>query len=1006
MKLLLLLFPILFFEKNIIAQDLPTDIKFTTYTRANGLPEELINNVKQDSRGFMWIGSSEGLFRFDGKNYKSWYANKADSTTFDRNSIGVAGEYKKGYMLFSTPNLWHINIYNQQIEKVPSFKNKQSIYELKKINSNQWLVTDLDSIYITDAVLNIKKTFEIATYYTPKTAVACFPLHYPYVLIFASNQMKLYVLNYNTNEIKPFSIDIKLNKNSPLLLPKFYDSIANRLYSSAFFDGNFYIDLQLPTITSYIPKVANNIGSPSIRSALLLSSKLLLQGGDVGLYISNFEKKVVFNQNSSSDKPMTGSVVIDIYKDKKENFWVSTSSGLNRFSFKPLLINYLKNELHFKTKDAFVEILKGQDGNIYFLTLNKSLYRLNKKNNGVTRLDSSISYTWSAIANKNTIIATGGGKKIVEYNITTGKTTNPTYLAPFYGTADLVTLAFKAKNGDMWYSINAGSGLVYNPSGTNKYVHYFNGDNPPAFSQRHLHCAAEDSYGNIWFGYGRNNKLLKWVNALQKFEEYPVNSLIKNFNSPAGVRNLYIDSKDNLWVTLEGFALLRYNIKLQNGKYYDMNDGLPTESISGLCEDGKGRLWVTTTKGLSCFIPEKEKFTTFTTSDGLPEDKFPGEGIYFDKEENLLYVGAETSIAWFNPDSLLQNTIIDQPPVFIDIMKVNGKQYFFADENNIQLNSNENNIEFTIAAVDFFRNDQLIFQYKLTDATNEWIDLGTNRTVTFNNLKSGKYAFSVRCKYQGNDLWEETKFPFTFTIATPWNKSWWFILLVIAAIGFLTWYLIRSYYKRKLVAKEAEINKQKAVENERDRIAADMHDDLGSGLTKITYLSQMAKSSKDKNEDLEKINKTSTELVESMSEIIWAMKEENNSLQDLILYIKKYAVEYCESNGIKCIINFPENYKERIVKGENRRHIFLAVKEILHNVVKHAYATTVTITATYTWEWTLDIQDDGIGIHTNIINEPLTGNGLKNIKKRINKIKGTVEIKNDNGTLIQLHIPI
>ncbi len=1006
MKLLFGILLYLLISINISAQELPTDIKFTTYTRANGLPEELINNVKQDSRGFMWIGSNEGLFRFDGKNYKTWYANPADSNTFSRNSIGVAGEYKKGFMLFSNPNLWQINIYNQKLEKIQSFKNKNSIYDLKKINSTQWFVSDLDSLYITDAALNIKKTFEIATYYTPKTAVACFPLHYPYVLICATSQMKMYLLNYVSNEVKPFIIDIQLNKNSPLLFPKFYDSTSRRLYLSAFFDGNFYIDVQLPTIISYIPKVANNLGSPSIRSALLLSPKLVLQGGDVGLYISNFDKNVLFNQNSLSDKPMTGNVVIDIYKDKKENFWVSTSSGLNRFSFKPLLINYLKNELHFKTKDAFVEIVKGQDRNIYFLTLNKSLYRFNKKNNTVTKLDSSIGYTWSAVVNKNTIIATGGGKKIVEYNIATGKTTNPTYLAPFYGTADLVTLAFKAKNGDMWYSINAGGGLVYNPVGTTKYIHYFNGDNPSAFSHRHLSCAAEDSDGNVWFGYGRNNKLLKWVNALQKFEEYPVNSLLKNFNSPAGVRNLYIDSKDNLWVTLEGFALLRYNIKLQNGKYYDMNDGLPTESISGLCEDGKGRLWVTTTKGLSCFLPEREKFTTFTTSDGLPEDKFTGEGIYFDKEENLLYVGAETSIAWFNPDSLLQKAIKEQPPVFIDEMAINGKKYFFENENNIQLKSNENNIEFTIAVADFFRNDQLIFQYKLTGATNTWIDLGKNRIITFNNLKSGKYTISVRCKYQGNDEWTETANPFTFTIATPWNKSWWFILLVIASIGFLTWYLIRSYYKRKLVAKQAEIDKQLAVENERDRIAADMHDDLGSGLTKITYLSQMAIDKENNNEDLSNIKKTSTELVESMGEIIWAMKEDNNSIEDLIYYIKNYAVEYCSNNNLECTITIPETFYPRVVKGQNRRHIFLAIKETLHNIVKHANAKKVSIDLSYDKEWIIAIQDDGVGIDMNKQKPLSSGNGLNNIRKRIAAVRGVVEIVNNNGTLVTFHVPL
>jgi signal transduction histidine kinase/streptogramin lyase len=638
--------------------------------------------------------------------------------------------------------------------------------------------------------------------------------------------------------------------------------------------------------------------------------------------------------------------------------------------------------------------------------LAKSLYKLNKKNNTVTRLDSSIGYTWSAITNKNNIIATGGGKKIVAYNITTGKTSNPTYLAPFYATADLVTLAFLAKNGDLWYSINAGGGLVFNPNGTNVYKHFFNADNPSDFTHRQLHCAAEDSKGNIWFAYNRNTNLLKWISSLQKFEEYPLNTLLKSFTQNTGIKNLFMDSKDNLWIALDGMALLKYNVATKTGRYYDMNDGLPTESISGLCEDGKGRLWVSTAKGLSCFLPEKDKFTTFTASDGLPEDKFTGNGIYYDNQEQLLYVGAETSIAWFNPDSLLQKAIKDQPPVFIDELIVNGKKYFFDNEKNIQLKSNENNIEFTIAAADFFRNDQLIFQYKLKGGSNEWINLPANRTITFNNLLSGKYEFTVRSKYQGNDVWAETEFPFTFTIKTPWYKTWWFILLSIAFVAFVLWYTIRQYYLRKLDKQKAIVEKQQAVQEERNRIAADMHDDLGSGLTKITYLSQMAKSNANKELELDKINKTSTELVENMSEIIWAMKEENNSLSDLIFYIKKYALEYCADNKLECIINFPINYTERIVKGENRRNIFLAIKEILHNIVKHAKASKVNINAEYGTAWVLTIKDNGIGLEMDMEKKDKIGNGLKNIKKRITAVGGFVEFESNQGTNVCLHIPI
>jgi signal transduction histidine kinase len=200
------------------------------------------------------------------------------------------------------------------------------------------------------------------------------------------------------------------------------------------------------------------------------------------------------------------------------------------------------------------------------------------------------------------------------------------------------------------------------------------------------------------------------------------------------------------------------------------------------------------------------------------------------------------------------------------------------------------------------------------------------------------------------------------------------------------------------------LEKQTALENERARIAADMHDDLGSGLTTITYLSQMAKGDLT-TENLEKIKKTSTNLIENMSEIIWAMKEENNTLDDLISHIKLYTVDYLESNKIVIQTTISEFNEAVNVNGETRRYIFLCVKEVLHNIVKHSQANKVTITIEITTNLIISIQDNGIGFD-NTSEKMNVGNGLKNLKKRIDKINGSLYIVSDSGTLIVFTIPI
>lgn len=239
------------------------------------------------------------------------------------------------------------------------------------------------------------------------------------------------------------------------------------------------------------------------------------------------------------------------------------------------------------------------------------------------------------------------------------------------------------------------------------------------------------------------------------------------------------------------------------------------------------------------------------------------------------------------------------------------------------------------------------------------------------------------------------------------------IVLFSAAMGFRIKKNMQDYHRallqeteNKLALQTALLQKQQAIEIERNRIAADMHDDLGSGLTKITYVSQMALNRENPKDALAQIHQSSKQLVENMREIIWAMKEENNTIQDLVHYIKTYAVEYCHDNQLHCTVKFPDNLYERIVKGENRRNIYLAIKEVLHNIVKHAQAKNVSINARFEKEWVVSIVDDGIGMNFEKMKMTSKGNGLQNIRKRIEAVSGTVEFASNNGTMVTFFIPL
>lgn len=201
------------------------------------------------------------------------------------------------------------------------------------------------------------------------------------------------------------------------------------------------------------------------------------------------------------------------------------------------------------------------------------------------------------------------------------------------------------------------------------------------------------------------------------------------------------------------------------------------------------------------------------------------------------------------------------------------------------------------------------------------------------------------------------------------------------------------------------LDKQTELENERKRIAADMHDDLGSGLTRITYLSQMALKTDTQN-NLQKIKKTASDLVGNMSELIWVMKEENNTLEDLATYIKSYAVDYFENNNIDFSIAIPDTFNNITVNGNQRRHLFLSVKESLHNIVKHAQATRVEMQIALDDHLNICIHDDGIGIKPKENQTHIGGNGLKNMQSRIENLNGKFYVENTAGTRLSFKIPL
>jgi signal transduction histidine kinase len=213
---------------------------------------------------------------------------------------------------------------------------------------------------------------------------------------------------------------------------------------------------------------------------------------------------------------------------------------------------------------------------------------------------------------------------------------------------------------------------------------------------------------------------------------------------------------------------------------------------------------------------------------------------------------------------------------------------------------------------------------------------------------------------------------------------------------------IQKEEKHKLETERKELEKQVAVlaakQDERNRISIDMHDELGSGVTAIRLMSEIVKSKMKEATfpEIEKISHSANELLNKMNTIIWTMTSSNDTLENLIAYIRSYAVEFFENTAIDCIFSMPASIPPREITGEKRRNIFLSVKEALNNVAKHSQSSIVRINVTILDRMVIEIQDDGVGIDLEKLRK--FGNGLNNMKKRMASINGEFNIENRQGT--------
>jgi signal transduction histidine kinase/ligand-binding sensor domain-containing protein len=532
-----------------------------------------------------------------------------------------------------------------------------------------------------------------------------------------------------------------------------------------------------------------------------------------------------------------------------------------------------------------------------------------------------------------------------------------------------------------------------------------------------VRCIAEQTNGLMWFGMfgGGLGKIEKGV-ATQFRRD---NGLSSDF-----VQCLYFDASNNaLWIGTAESGLNRY----KGGRFTAITtaNGLRDNVICHIADDGLGNFWMSSHAGLMRVSKAdlnrcadgtlaSIQCMSFGEMDGLPSlqgsDGFQPTGCR--TADGTLWFATLKGIAAIDPTHVRTNQL---PTVLIEELRVNDTPVVAADKSkSISIEAGRRRFDFDYTAISFAAPERVLFKYRLEGLENDWVGPTTRRTVSYSYIPPGDYTFRVIAS-NSDGAWNETDATFAFTVLPFfWQTLWFRILAILVAIGFVGLAALltaRQRYRRRIELAE----RQRGIERERARIAQDIHDDLGSSLTRIILLSQSARGDLDSPElaasDLDRIYDTARNLTRSLDEIVWAVNPRHDTLDSLATYLGKFAQDFLGAGNIRCRLDVPVSLPAWPLAAELRHNVFLAFKEALNNAVKHAQATEVRVSlALETSAFTLKVEDNGRGFSPESTPKPDTNteDGLQNMRRRMSEIGGSCEVysRPNQGTRISFHVPV
>jgi signal transduction histidine kinase/ligand-binding sensor domain-containing protein len=999
-------------------------VRFEHCSLRQGLSQGSGYAITQDHHGYIWMGTQHGLNRFDGHTISVYY--NGDKGYSGSNFINhLLTDSAGNVWIASTGGLSVLENASRQFMTVSRLTQQKTA-----LDSIAILQLWQDSKYRVWASSTVSGVFRV-THKNGSWQIAQFLGQGPYRggaitedktgRIWLSSQQDIF---YYDEQAGRFELCYVKGISGQKDIRAILVDADNLLWVATFDDGIYIIspDIREPAIVRHLCKAApgkSSLGSNDITSVLKDSDNNIWIGtrnDGLSKYIHQTGEIIQVRHDDEIPESLSKNFVLSLYEDNQKNIWVGTSGGgFDRYDPKKShfeLFRHTGGRSNDVGDNMIFFIKRLPPGYMYFGTQSAGLARWNQEKNAFTRFTKNPDNPNSLV--HNTVydvvaddagrlwIATWGGLCSYDESLPPGKRYSR-YNNERSQVSRLYSLHKLKNENKLWVSGDNGT-FIFDIS-TRQWLDWPDEEMSRLIGTQCIRVFYEDDAGNTWMG-STDNGIIRYNRQSGKLSVIPVaapsvRSVVRSLR-PDGDQYLRAGT-DNGWLKLD---IANEEI----AERFTTTDGLPDNVVYSMEKDRDGNWWISTNRGLACYMVKQKTFRVYDERDGLQSNEFNTNCSWTDSS-GIMYFGGVNGFNVFDPLRFKPGSYAaDVRLTAIRLFDSTWLSDLEADRvQELRLKHFQNFVSFEFVALDYSFSDKATYYYMMEGLDKTWMSSGSRRYVSYTGLQPGEYTFKVI--YQNRDgIYSKNTASIKIIISPPWWLTWWALgLYVIAIVG-----VAYGLYRRRinqLKKKQAEQIKTMVAtqEDERERLSRDLHDDVGTRLSAIKlYISSLGKKIDERQlDEARKLAENSERLIdETMGDVRKMLLNLSPQVLEEFGYATAVEVLVNKINETR-LLNF-DLVMFGLKQGLPKDHelvLYRITQELINNVLKHAGASRVSLQVGHRDEKIiLMIEDNGKGFD---IKEHKNGYGLKNLEARTQLLKGQMEIdsKPGKGTCVLIEIP-